>query len=403
MQRRWRKRGAEEDEFRADAFRRQSVILVDDEPSGYRGGSDGGHGGFTGFNPRPPTMIERHMANRGQFDAVPPMPSLQQYNNLAASGAGGAGVGYGGGYQFPGSRQPSFSPGQVIPNAGSPPPSATGAQFLAPYGAAASPHDSYNDQSQLGRQPSVSAAVYHENGQLVGQQRDLGRQNSVNANTDYVDLSRSSVTPYQAAQYAEISKKLNENPPPLRAVNENDEEPGTSASDRAMYADQISESHTHLAISSEEGDASLESPFADPQMPAAIHSNLSGGVPPSPIYTLHSQKTSQERVLSDPPTLPEIRVPEQTFSPTSYDFPQTPSARPTPSPFSTNFSIPSSPTRKLHNNLSFQAADAPPTPTAPAPVTVPGLATREVTTKPESHRPASTYTVYDETDAYGGF
>jgi len=117
---------------------------------------------------------------------------------------------------------------------------------------------------------------------------------------------------------------------------------------------------------------------------------------------LHSQVIPQERPLSDPPTLPEIHVPERTFSPTSYDFPQTPSARPTPSPFHTNFTIPSAPSSgdKFAKDLAPSAASAP----APRMQAIfPDSPKQEVTPKPQSQRPTSTYTVYDEADAYGGF
>jgi len=387
---------------------------VDDELSPYGGGA----GDHAGFNPRPPTMIERHMANRNQFDPVPPMPSLQQYHNVAAGGAGAAGVGasgYGNEYDYPGAQHPSFSPGQVMPV--SPPPTATGAQFFAPYGQSPSPHHSaYDEHGQLARQPSNGAAMYNEYGQLARHpsnavQRDLSRQNSVGGNGRYVDMARTSVTPFQAAQYAEISRKLNETPPALHAVNEGDEQPISQASDRTIYANQAREGHSHLSIPAEGGDVNPESPFVDPQVPVEAHHSLSLAtdrihgpqedvVPPSPIYSLHSQKISNERVVSDPPALPEIRVPERTFSPTSYDFPQTPSARPTPSPFHTNFTIPSPHTRETFPDTLM--SESAPLPAATAQVTLPGLSKREMASKPESQRPASTYTVYDEADAYGG-
>jgi hypothetical protein len=345
------------------------------------------------------------------------MPSLQQYHKVGASGAGGAGVGagYGNAHDYSLSRQPSFSPGQVMPSAMSPPPSSTSTQFFTPYGQATPTSSIYNEQAQLVRQPSNGAAIHNQNGQPSNAaQRDMGR-NSVGGNSHYVDLDRSSVTPFQAAQYAEISRKLNEVPPPLRAVNEADEQPASHASDGGvMYAIQAGEAHTHLSIPFEGSNANPESPFTDPQVPAKAHheSRTVQGVdtqdfvvPPSPIYSLHSQTTSHERTPSSPPSLPEIHVPDRTFSPTSYDFPQTPSARPTPSPFHTNFSIPSPPIReKYSEGLAPKAAESAPPP-APAPVqaTTAGLAESEMNPKPASQRPSSTYTVYDEADAYGGF
>jgi hypothetical protein len=414
MQRRWRKRGEDEQEFNAEAFRRQSAVLVDDEPGSFGGSKEAN----AGFNPRPPTMIERHMANRNQFDSVPPMPSMQHYNNVGASGAGGAGMGasgYGNGYDYP-SPQPSFSPGQFMPSTGSPPPPSPSPQFFGAYGQAPMPNDAvYNDQGPLSRRPSNATALHNENGHL-SVQRDLSRQNSVSGSAHYVDLDRSSVTPFQAAQYAEISRKLNEAPPPLHVVSEADEEPISQASDREMYASQAGEAHAHLSIPAEGANASPESPFTDPQVPSEVHHQpltrlvhsfdaQDAVVPPSPIYSLHSEKVSHERGPSNPPSLPEIQVPDRTFSPTSYDFPQTPSARPTPSPFHTNFSIPSPPIREQYpQSLTVKAAESAAS-SAPAPTQAPApnMAEREVTPKPQSQRPSSTYTVYDEMDPYGGF
>jgi len=326
-----------------------------------------------GRSPRPPTMIERHMANRNQFNDVPPMPSLQQYNNLAAGG-------YGSAYNFPGSLQPSFSPGQIMPT--SPPPTATGAQFFAPNGQAPSPYDSqYNEQSQLARQPSNAAAIYDQYGQPISQPSDAlqGDQSAVGGNAHYVDLTRSSVTPFQAAQYAEISRKLNESPAALHAVSELEEEPASRASDHTLYLNQAAMGQPHLA---DGPAANYGSPFEDPQPPPEVHHSLRPGpfrnaaeeMPPgSPIYSLHAQGTSNERVLSNPPALPELQVPDAAFSPTSYDFPPTPKGMPTPSQATGE---------KFSKDLAPKAG--------------------KVAPQPSSQRPTSTYTVYDEADAYGG-
>jgi len=238
----------------------------------------------------------------------------------------------------------------------------------------------------------------------------------------YVDLDRSSVTPFQAAQYAEISRKLNETPVPLNAVNESEEEeqPDSRASDRAMYANQAGVEQSHLSAPADGANANAQSPFLDPQSPAQVHHNLSvrtdrflgareDVTPPSPIYSLHSPKNHQ-RPVSDTPSVPEIKVPERTFSPMSYDFPQTPSARPTPSPFHTNFSIPMQQQpagQRFSKDLGPNVAEsAPAPPVTPIQATAPDLAKREeMTPKPEAQRqrPTSSYTVYDESDAYGGF
>ncbi|KAF8555865.1 hypothetical protein OG21DRAFT_796739 [Imleria badia] len=150
------------DDFDAQAFKRQSAMLVDEpaEPS-------------RSFNPRPPTMIERHNTS----------PAL-----AAQAGYGGQNFygGYGG-Y----SQQPPFAPPEMIQSAGSPPPQAYGAQQMAYAG--------YNDpQQQLARQPS--------NAQYLTR-APTAPPGSVDPNAQYIDLNRSSISPYQAAQYADISRQ----------------------------------------------------------------------------------------------------------------------------------------------------------------------------------------------------
>lgn len=320
-------------------------------------------------------MIERHIASRSPFDA-PPMPSLQQYNNMGA----GAGSGYGNEYDYPAAPQQSFNPGQVMPSPTSPPPpTQTGMQFFAPYGQSPlnspGPYDSaYNDNGQVVRQPSNGAAFHKEQGQLAGQpstgmRGDLSRQDSVGGNANYIDLDRSSVTPFQAAQYAEISRQLNTKAPgSLNPVNEDEE--------RAHYANGY-------AISSRD-NANQSSPFTD------LHDaqDAQDLVPPSPIYSMNSTKASRDRVLSNPPQLPDFQAQGRTFSPSSYDFPQTPSALPSPS--AANFNIPSPrAAERFPNGLTPEAAGA--------------SSAHNVAASGKNQRPASTYTVYDENDAYGGF
>ncbi|KAF7977821.1 hypothetical protein HWV62_2551 [Athelia sp. TMB] len=363
IMRRYRK--SDDDDFDDAALRRQSAILIDDDAAfgvGNRGGA------------RPPTMIERHMANGpNTFDAPPPMPSLQQYNNRGGPGMGG----YGGGYddypqgypqaQAPGglTRQPSFSPGQIV-SPTSPPPVHGGA------------YNAYNDPAQLSRQPSSAAAQYDQYGQPVNAgyadlarqpsnagYPDLNRQNSLGGppTAHYADMDRSSVTPFQAQQYAEISMQLGnlENPVGLNAVNE-DEEPSSGTKDNFDHGDGADPFDPR----GQSIDA-LPNPFGQDE-----HI-----VPPSPVYSMNpnaSGSSSRDRIVSQPPTLPEINMPvEGAFSPSSYDFPQTPSQHPTPSPLNNGFSAPE----------------------APAAVARP--------TGGQGPRPLSTHTVYDEADAYGGF
>ncbi|KAG6334895.1 hypothetical protein ID866_4189 [Astraeus odoratus] len=172
-----RRRKEQDDDFNASIFRRQSVILMDDPPA-------------PSHNPRPPTMIERHVNNAS--------PALAAQRNFT-----GQGQNFYGGY-----GQSSFSPGEIVQPA---------------YGQSAM---GYGDPGQLARQPSnaafltrqpSAAAGYGDASQLARQPPNatsLTRQPSATGYGDsdahYVDLSRSSVTPFQAAQYADISRRLND-------------------------------------------------------------------------------------------------------------------------------------------------------------------------------------------------
>jgi hypothetical protein len=171
----------------------------------------------------------------------------------------GPGTAYGGYNEYnAGYNHPGFTPGQVIshhqPHADprmqgfpmSPPMSPPMSVNHGDFGAAQS--------SYLSRQPPTNgpAPVDHSAG--------------------YVDLSRSSVTPYQAAQYEEIHRRLNM-PPPEPVL-------GSLAEEEYPPREPISKG---------------PSPFADPSedvlpSPSPVHSNLS-------------------RVDSTPPRLPELNPP----------------------------------------------------------------------------------------------
>ncbi|KAI6006659.1 hypothetical protein F5J12DRAFT_892841 [Pisolithus orientalis] len=175
-----------DDDFNASIFRRQSAILVDDPPA-------------PSHNPRPPTMIERHLHNAS--------PALAAQRNFSGPGSNFYG-GYG---------QQSLGPGEVVQPA---------------YG---QPVMGYGDPGQLARQPSNAAFLtrqpsamtgYGNPAQLARQPSGvttLNRQRSAagygatpeDNEPHYVDLNRSSVTPFQAAQYAAISRHLNDMEPRL--------------------------------------------------------------------------------------------------------------------------------------------------------------------------------------------
>jgi len=197
------------------------------------------------FAPRPPTMIERRMnstpvSNMGG-STYGPGPAYGGYND------------YNAGYNHSG-----FAPGQVVqhhpyadPYMGSPMPAPMSPPMSVNYG------DVGAEQSQsayLSRQPTANGPAPADNS---GQ---------------YVDMSRSSVTPFQAAQYEEIHRRLNMPPPgPVLGSLAEEEYPR------------------------EEPVPKGPSPFAD--------SSEDVLPPPSPVHS------NRNRVDSTPPTLPELNPP----------------------------------------------------------------------------------------------
>lgn len=148
-----RRKDNDDEDFNASIFRRQSAILQDDPaPS---------------FNPRPPTMIERHVTNAS--------PALAAQRGMPSGGQNFYG-GYG-----------SFGPGEIIQPA---------------YG---QPVMGYGESGQLARQPS-NAAYLTRQPTAAGHGATFSPEDN---DAHYVDLNRSSVTPFQAAQYADISRRLN--------------------------------------------------------------------------------------------------------------------------------------------------------------------------------------------------
>lgn len=174
--RRW-KRDDQDDNFDSDVFRRQSVMLRDDAPAARAPSRGEG-----GFSPRPPTMIERHLAS-----ATPVSSTSAQFGHPFVPGN----------YNFQYNETPygpsGIAPGQVY---------AAQNPFHNPYGGppVVPTHDpTYNGNfppqpAYLSRQPSGT---------------DIPRQPETRPDeAQYVNMSRSSVTPFQAAQYEEISRRL---------------------------------------------------------------------------------------------------------------------------------------------------------------------------------------------------
>ncbi|KAI0701144.1 hypothetical protein C8T65DRAFT_697137 [Cerioporus squamosus] len=373
-------------DFDPDAFRRQSMMLPEDGATGMARAMTYNRGGA-----RPPTMIEQKLAN-GPVSYNPPQMPAHPY-----------------GY----SSYNTFAPGQIV----TPTTVNSANPFFSPYGESpmASPvssvpvYESAYDArgNPVSRAPStVSSAI-------------LSRHTSTSSNkplpepaaeAQYVDLSRSSVTPFQAAQYAEISRRLNTTPPqplPLSAVAEEFDHaqevivaPAHEVEPLELQPQMSFDEGQRLNVQPTPRESSFpESPFADPNMPNMV-AEQSQHIPkrdstdsflqaPEPLFT------TKERITSIPPTLPDLQIEHRPFSPVSLDFPVAPSSvHATPSPFSTSFSIPTPPP-----NAHFPEARVPSPVAEPAPAPAPAQRTPRV---PAAQRPDTVYTIYDEEDAYAG-
>ncbi|THH08864.1 hypothetical protein EW145_g2427 [Phellinidium pouzarii] len=309
-----RRRNRREDDFSPIDFRRQSVMLQDDASSSLYHGNSGARG------PRPPTMIERRnmagfnapMQPANAFQPGHPFETPNPFNDFAAP--------------LP---SPSFAPGQILPSR-SPAPLGTYANvapfdpsFQSPvgspvtissYGGAA-----FDAQGRLMRTPSNATVPVLSRGNSITHQHYLGSQ-PLPEDAEYADLNRASVTPFQAAQYAEISKRLNIPPPmPLQQVEESHEYEEYDRSDRQS-----------LPISAADAKPSMDI--------STFHDSRTGGhgtgddlKPSRPSSEFHSANMltfsydPSSRIASTPPTLPEIQMAQRSFSPVDYNFPVTPS------------------------------------------------------------------------------
>ncbi|KAI9440720.1 hypothetical protein H4582DRAFT_1490190 [Lactarius indigo] len=364
---------------RSDARRQSAAVRDDAEPVRPYGAP-----------PRPPSMIERHLNNT---PTLPPrQPTLpNMYPNNA----------YGNGYGATNYSQTSFSPGQVVsPNSANP--------FFSPYAqdVMVSPvsstvpeyHDPPHSESPaylpqaLAREPpnrTAPVAVAHQNLVTGGPFSPVVSSPDA-ADPHYTDLSRSSVTPFQAAQYAEITEKLGA---PMSSVLG-----PVSEEQHATVSDNLA-APSHDDSSTQGGNTHTESPFVDApaaQQPIDNPSHeLDDELPlPSPS-AFH-----QTRIPSLPPTLPEIYVPERSFSPVaSLEFPVPLSVRNSPSPLSAEFSDLRGPPPSESNYKSSPLATSTPMRAQEQPTVIP----REPKTgAAPTNRPDTVYTLYDEEDAYGG-
>ena len=234
------KKRKSDDAFDSDVFKRQSRML-NDEPQMVPDNSND-----SPFAPRPPTMIERRM------------------NSTPVSGMGSSAYGPGspyGGYNDynAGYNSHPFTQGQAV-----------------------SHHQSYGD-SYMGSLTSIPTSPpmsvnYGDVGAEQSQSAYLSRQLPTTGpapadnSGEYVDMSRSSVTPFQAAQYEEIHRRLNM-PPPAPVLGSLAEE----------------------EYPREEPAPKGPSPFAD--------SSEDVLPPPSPVHS------NRGRIDSSPPMLPELNPP----------------------------------------------------------------------------------------------
>ncbi|KAF9485586.1 hypothetical protein BDN70DRAFT_927514 [Pholiota conissans] len=385
------RRSRKRDSFNEGDFRRSAMILNDPpthEDTVARG-----------FNPSSPSMVERQTAS--------PAPTFGTQYGRPGEYANNAGYGATNNAGY-GASMNNFGPGQII-NVNAAPAH----PMYSPH--PQSPYEQYYPQNVqspvLTRQASNSSSEAHRQMQSPTE----FKRESLPAN-DYVDLSRSSVSPFQAAQYVEISRRLNaEVPeglrtadvdrdlPPLPPVEESspfDDPASAPPSPGAQYAiDRRNiEEPTHI-------QDPAPRPVSTDSIGTAEHAhNLDFPVPPSPVMT----PTSRYRIESLPPMLPEINV-ESRVSVGGYPMLNArdsgaPSAMTmltpgvasasgsrfpmTPSPLASSFGMPT----------PVPAAAFPDTPVAPAP---PTPRTPPVVPQDPKKRD-TTYSMYDPEDAYGG-
>ncbi|KAG1771104.1 hypothetical protein EV702DRAFT_1138014 [Suillus placidus] len=226
-----RKRKSDEDDWSASAFKRQSAVLVDDpEPS---------------LNPRPPTMIERH-------NASPALNAQHNYQN------------YYGGY----GQQAAYGDSLHAPP-------------MQPHPQMAMAHAPLGDPSHLTRQPS--SAAY-----LSRQPSAPGYPIPNDPQAHYVNLNRSSVTPFQAAQYADISRQLGSDMAP----------PQPSDSLPSPFDDEAAEVSypTHDAAPRAQSPSHVVDPFAATStasapepVPASRRRDITNAQRPDTVYTMYEE------------------------------------------------------------------------------------------------------------------
>ena len=369
FQRRYRKR-REQDSFDRGSFRRSAVVLSD--PPTHADTVE------RGFNPRPPTMIERKLAN-----TPPASPQMQQqFNHMYAPtlehGQQQYQYGPASGYGHPDAYlTPSFVPGQVLANA-SPAPTPTSAQPLfstmqqgpSPFSPVASPIAPLDTSRESPiRQASNEQVLKRQSSGNVSERRSLAGTVTGTPEAHYLDLSRSSVSPFQAAQYAAISRTLDEFPLP---------EPFKMEERPSIHVERSFEQSSVPVPPSTDGPSTVIQaaspnilPVAD--APASAPEAEEHAAPSSNGHDITD--TPHPRVDSTPPVLPEIGMHQRTFSPTPFS-----------SPFDSTMPV----SGQSQNETSTALA-----------TTVAPTSTVAAATAPAQRRDTA-YTLFDPNDAYGG-
>ena len=227
----------------------------------------------------------------------------------------------------------------------------------------------------------------------------LARGNSVSQvpENDYADLNRSSVTPYQAEQYEAISKQLNIPVPKSLPRVPEDEATVNASSVPSSY---------HNALND---DGPTPNPFDDDEYRPARPSSEFNPVAPDLSVIPESLKP---RVVSKPPSLPEIQPVQHVFTPLQDSFPENAQSKPSidGQPGATRPASPKDLPQLSPTTASPQRAQVQPGEHEgrETPVQIEYFsgehhaqeAAPAANKKPEpSARPA---TVYDDEDAYGG-
>lgn len=438
-----------------------------------------------GSSPRPPTMIERKFNNNA--------PSMLSRQPSTPGGYGSGGYG-----------ATSFNIGDVVsappsavPSSANPFLSGEEANQMAIYGNMApstpltrQPSNPYGEpmtpQSALTRQPSnpygdpsVQQTVLTRQpsqAQVLSRQPSMQYPGSMNgsgtpitplppmpyASVPYTPNSaidstmstgegeefgaydRSSVTPFQAQQYAEIKKKLGVaanggNTQSLGAVSEMTLTDEDYKGEDEKKVDELEEFDAEVAASRA---LHVVNTTPEPPLSPALKSNAQ--LPGSPLAATHAEKEmdmeadaqeiefpvtpsliSSSRIMSTPPVLPEVGRP---FSPMSYDFPipVTAASSSMPiggkgSPRGSDFGsevhgqqghafsvakagVARSPLAEIAGMAGVEHGDEKEkgavTPTQMPQEDAKG---RELQGQGQQKRPDTVYTVYDEEDAYGGF